>query len=99
MKHDFRFFFIFFEDVGYQLFSCDHFNKSFSRYLNTSDSLHSFLTFFLLLEEFPFSAHISSVTFSENVLFDCRDRLTGNDFISKSCLEWNREQMLWNQCF
>ena len=85
------FFLYFFENIRYKLFSCDHFNKSFSRYLNASDSLHSFLTFFLLLEKFSFSTHISSVTFSENVLFDCRDRLTSNDFIPKSCLEWNRE--------
>ena len=97
MTSDFSLYF--FEDVRFQLFSRNHFNKSFSRYLNTSDRLHSFFTFFLLLEELSFSTYISSVTLSENVLFDSRDRLTGNDFISKSCLEWNREQMLWNQCF
>ena len=97
MTSDFSLYF--FEDISFQLFSCDHLHECFSRYLYTSDCLHSFLTFFLLLEEFSFSAYISSVTFSENVLFDSRNGFTSNDFVPKSCLEWNREQMLRNQCF
>lgn len=56
-------------------------------YLYVSDLAHTFLTFFLFLEEFAFTGDVTTVTLGCNVLADSLDCLTGDDLRSDGCLD------------
>lgn len=43
-------------------------HEGFLRHFNAADLLHPFLTFLLLLKEFPFTGDVTAVTLGKNVL-------------------------------
>src|SRR5699024_7628291 len=78
-----------------------HFKNSeecFLWYFHIPDRLHFFLTFFLLLKQFAFTAYVPSVTFGKDVLTHGFDVGTGDDLLSDGSLYGHFELLSRNQC-
>src|SRR2546426_6615261 len=69
------------------LFNLEHCEKRLLRYLHRPDLLHSFLSFFLLLQQLALACDVAAVALRGNVLAQWANRLARNDLGSDRCLD------------
>src|SRR4030088_722335 len=76
-----------------------HCQERFLRHFHITNLAHAFLAFFLFLQQFSFTADITTVTFGGNIFAHGADGFPGYYFCANTCLYSNLELLAWYQFF
>ncbi len=76
-----------------------HGKKRFLGHFDVADLLHSFLAAFLFLQQFAFTAHVTAVTFRQDIFANLFHGLPCDDFSPDGSLNSDVELLSWQQLF
>src|SRR6476469_1435183 len=79
------------------LIQLQHGKKCFLRHFYISNLPHALLTFFLFLEQFSFTADVTTITFCSNIFTHRADVFACNNFCTDRCLYCDLELLARQQ--